>query len=211
MADRKKQFSGMDEAEVARLAKTDNAALEYVLDGYKNLVRKKAHSYYLIGGDQEDLVQEGMIGLYKAVRDFDGTRQPSFSAFAELCVRRQMMTAIKTANRQKHRPLNSYVPMDPDPAGGGDRDAIGGIPAPGKDSDPAEIVIAREESEDLQDRLASVLSRYERDVLALYVSGMSYRQMAEELGKNEKSVDNAVSRIKNKLEKLMEPEEDRQS
>jgi RNA polymerase sporulation-specific sigma factor len=180
-------------------------ALEYLITKYKNFVRAKARSYFLIGADHEDIVQEGMIGLYKAIRDFRGDKLASFKAFAELCITRQIITAIKTATRQKHIPLNSYVSLDkPIYDDDTDRtlydtlDTLTGIR-----SNPEEIYINQEEYNDIEDKIARVLSDLERKVLMLYLDGRSYQEIAVDLNRHVKSIDNALQRVKRKLEKYL--------
>jgi len=171
---------------------------------YQNFVRAKARSYFLVGADREDIVQEGMIGLYKAVRDFKGDKLSSFKAFAELCITRQMITAIKTATRQKHIPLNSYVSLDkPIYDDESDRtlmDVLSGTQV----TDPEELIVNREEVDDIELKMAELLSDLERKVLALYLDGRSYQEISEELNRHVKSIDNALQRVKRKLEKYLE-------
>lgn len=194
----------MPDEEVAELARcTDSDALDYLLSKYKNFVRAKARSYFLIGADREDIVQEGMIGLYKAIRDFRAARQTSFRAFAELCITRQIITAIKTATRQKHRPLNSYVSLNkPVYDEESDRTLID-IISSGKISNPEDIIIGREDFTTIEAKMGKMLSPLEMKVLRSYIEGKSYFEISEELGRSIKSVDNALQRVKNKLEKLI--------
>jgi len=192
-----------DEA-VAELARGfDGSAMEFLLNKYKNFVRAKARSYFLIGADREDIVQEGMIGLYKAVRDFRPTKLTSFRAFAELCITRQIITAIKTATRQKHRPLNSYISLNkPAYDEESDRMLIDVISST-KISNPEEIIIGREDYSSIETKMGKILSPLEMQVLRKYIEGKSYFEVAEELCRSVKSVDNALQRVKNKLEKLV--------
>ena len=182
----------------------DDAALEYLIHKYKTFVRGKARSYFLIGADREDIVQEGMIGLYKAIRDFRDDKLASFKAFAELCVTRQIITAIKTATRQKHVPLNSYISLDkPIYDEESDRtllDILGGA----RVLDPEELVINREEFADIETKMTDLLSELERNVLSLYLDGRSYQEIALDLSRHVKSIDNALQRVKRKLEKYLE-------
>jgi RNA polymerase sporulation-specific sigma factor len=180
----------------------DSEALEYLINKYKNFVRAKARSYFLIGADHEDIVQEGMIGLYKAIRDFRGDKLASFKAFAELCITRQIITAIKTATRQKHIPLNSYVSLDK-PAYDEDSDRTLLDKIPGTRSNPEEIYINREEYDDIEDKISKILSDLERKVLMLYLDGRSYQEIAVDLNRHVKSIDNALQRVKRKLEKYL--------
>jgi len=192
-----------DEA-IAELARGfDGDALEFLLNKYKNFVRAKARSYFLIGADREDIVQEGMIGLYKAIRDFRATKLTSFHAFAELCITRQIITAIKTATRQKHRPLNSYVSLNkPAYDEESDRMLIDVISC-NKISNPEDIIISREDFSSIESKMGKILSPLELAVLRKYIEGKSYFEVASELDRSVKSVDNALQRVKNKLEKLI--------
>ncbi len=179
----------------------DGTALDALIRRYTGFVRLKASSYFLAGGDGEDLVQEGLIGLYKAVRDFRPDKETSFRSFAELCVTRQIITAIKTATRFKHSPLNTYVSFSQTPAGQeSDSDCTLGdaLPGPGVD-DPSVCVISTEELQSLVFCLGSGLSRLEADALKLYLEGSSYEQMAELLGCDTKTIDNALQRVKRKI------------
>ena len=177
------------------------AALCEVLDKYRAFARVKARSYFLVGADREDIVQEGMIGLYKAIRDFNPEMQTSFRAFAELCVTRQIITAIKTATRQKHGPLNNYVSFER-PVGAEDdgERVLGDVLPTVAISDPADLVISAERIRALQAHFDEVLSDLETEVLRLYVEGKSYQEIAERLERHVKSIDNALQRIKRKLE-----------
>jgi RNA polymerase sporulation-specific sigma factor len=193
-----------DERLVELVHQGDGDALDFLIHKYQNFVRAKARSYFLVGADREDIVQEGMIGLYKAVRDFKGDKLSSFKAFAELCITRQMITAIKTATRQKHIPLNSYVSLDkPIYDDESDRtlmDVISGTKA----TDPEELIVNREKVDDIEVKMAELLSDLERKVLALYLDGRSYQEISEELNRHVKSIDNALQRVKRKLEKYLE-------
>jgi len=180
--------------------------LDILINKYKNFVRAKARTYFLIGADREDIIQEGMIGLYKAMRDYDGDKLASFRGFAELCITRQILTAIKMATRQKHIPLNSYVSLDkPIYDEESDRtllDVITGVEA----IDPQELLINREKFGDLQLKLTGLLSELERKVLDLYVEGRTYQEISTELKRHEKSIDNAIQRVKRKLEEVLKTE-----
>jgi len=195
-----------DDELVKRARAGDRLATEYLLARYKNFARVKARNYFLVGADKEDIVQEGMIGLYKAVRDFRPDRQASFRAFAELCIQRQIITAIKTATRLKHVPLNGYVSLQKpvqDDAGGEERilvDVIGGDPS----ADPVETVISREEVDSMQTSFREILSGLESEVLGLYLEGKSYQDIADSLKTKVKSIDNALQRIKRKIEQHIE-------
>lgn len=202
------QFELMSDEEVVDLVReNDTDALEYLIGKYRNFVRAKARSYFLIGADREDIVQEGMIGLYKSIRDFRGDKLTSFKAFAELCITRQIITAIKTATRQKHIPLNSYVSLDkPIYDEDSDRtllDVICGT----KVTDPEELFINREEFDDIEGKISEILSDLERQVLMLYLDGRSYQQIAVDLNRHVKSIDNALQRVKRKLERYLEGRE----
>ena len=193
-----------DEDNVEAVREGDSDALEFLIHKYRNFVRAKARSYFLIGADREDIIQEGMIGLYKAIRDFRGDKLASFKAFAELCVTRQIITAIKTATRQKHIPLNSYVSLDkPIYDEDSDRtllDVICGT----RVTDPEELIINKEEFISLEDKMGEILSDLERKVLMLYLDGRSYQEIAVDLKRHVKSIDNALQRVKRKLEKYLE-------
>ncbi|HXF97758.1 MAG TPA: RNA polymerase sporulation sigma factor SigH [Gaiellaceae bacterium] len=177
-----------------------HAALETLIRRYTGFVRLKASSYFLAGGDADDLVQEGMIGLYKAVRDFRPDKETSFRSFAELCVTRQIITAIKTATRYKHAPLNTYVSFSHTPAGQDADDCTLGDALPGPSVDePSVCVISSEELRSLVFCLGTGLSRLESEALRLYLEGNSYERMAEELGCDTKTIDNALQRVKRKI------------
>ncbi len=179
----------------------DEGASSALLQKYRSFVRCKARSYFLAGADRDDVIQEGMIGLYKAIRDFRPERQASFRSFAELCVTRQLITAIKTATRQKHTPLNTYVSLYRPTASEeeGDR-VLSDILAAREVCDPAEVVIAAWETTSIKEGFTGALSGFEADVLRLYMSGNSYCEIAETLGRHSKAVDNALQRVKRKVE-----------
>ena len=186
---------------VVRARNGDQAALDGLIRRYTGFVRLKASSYFLAGGDAEDLIQEGLIGLYKAVRDFRHDKETSFRSFAELCVTRQIITAIKTATRFKHSPLNTYVSFSNTPAGqDSDSDVTLGdaLPGPSVD-DPSICVISTEELQSLVFSLGTGLSKLEADALKLYLEGSSYEEMAEALGCDTKTIDNALQRVKRKV------------
>lgn len=193
-----------DEQLVELVHNGNGEALDFVIHKYRNFVRAKARSYFLIGADKEDIVQEGMIGLYKAVRDYKGDKLSTFRAFAELCITRQIITAIKTATRQKHIPLNSYVSLDkPIYDEESDRtlmDVLTGTKA----SDPQELIINREQFSSIEGKVNELLSDLERRVLALYLDGRSYQEISEQLNRHVKSIDNALQRVKRKLERYLE-------
>ncbi|SFM20698.1 RNA polymerase sporulation sigma factor SigH [Pelosinus propionicus] len=199
-------FENMSDEEIVLDAKeSDNTiALDYLINKYRNFVRAKARSYFLIGADREDIIQEGMIGLYKAIRDFRTDKLSSFRAFAELCVTRQIITAIKTATRQKHIPLNSYVSLNK-PIYDEDSDrTLLDVLSGSKISDPEELVISREEFIDIEEKMGEILSDLEWKVLMAYLDGKSYQEIAVELDRHVKSIDNALQRVKRKLERYLD-------
>lgn len=195
----------MVDEEVVQFAREgDNIALEYLINKYKNFVRAKARSYFLIGADREDIIQEGMIGLYKAIRDFRLDKLSSFRAFAELCITRQIITAIKTATRQKHIPLNSYVSLNK-PIYDEDSDrTLLDVLSGSKITDPEELIISKEEFNDIEEKMEEILSPLEWQVLMAYLEGKSYQEIAEELERHVKSIDNALQRVKRKIERYLE-------
>ncbi len=197
----------VDEELVDHAKGGDDRAAEFLIGKYRNFVRVKAKAYFLIGADREDIIQEGMIGLYKAIRDFRRDKLSSFRAFAELCITRQIITAIKTATRQKHIPLNSYISLNkPIYDEDSDRtllDVISSI----KVSDPEELVINQEASATMRERIRKNLSELECRVLTAYLEGKSYQEMANELNRHVKSIDNALQRVKRKLERNLEGED----
>lgn len=201
-------YDVMEDEEIIKDAKDgDPIALEYLIKKYKNFVRAKARSYFLIGADKEDIIQEGMIGLYKAIRDYREDKLSSFRAFAELCITRQIITAIKTATRQKHIPLNSYVSLNkPIYDEESDRtllDVLSGV----KITDPEELIIGREELNHIENKIGEILSDLEWEVLMSYLQGKSYQEIAVDLERHVKSIDNALQRVKRKLERYLELKE----
>ena len=179
--------------------------MDYLMVKYKSMVRKKARAMYLLGGENEDLIQEGMIGLIKAVRDFDVTQKTSFSSFAELCVSRQMYSAIEASNRKKHLPLNSYVSLyeDSEQVGEGRTLPLIDTIESSKENDPEVLYFGKEYTEAFAEQLKELLSTLENHVLYLHLMGTDYRTIAELLGKSPKSVDNALQRIKTKAQKIL--------
>ena len=179
--------------------------MDYLMVKYKSMVRKKARAMYLLGGENEDLIQEGMIGLIKAVRDFDVTQKTSFSSFAELCVSRQMYSAIEASNRKKHLPLNSYVSLyeDSEQVGEGRILPLIDTIESSKENDPEVLYFGKEYTEAFAEQLKELLSPLENHVLYLHLMGTDYRTIAELLGKSPKSVDNALQRIKTKAQKIL--------
>ena len=197
------RLDALDDIElVAEVREGQERAIEILLGRYRNFARSKARGYFLAGSDWEDVVQEGMIGLFKAIRDFDLTQDTPFRAFAELCISRQILTAIKTANRHKHQPLNSSMSLD-GPAYGDDESSLVGdhLMSPAQSSDPAELAISAEEIEALRESMSRNLTNLEGDVLTLYMDGKSYEEIAGALGNHVKSIDNALQRIKSKLQR----------
>jgi len=190
-----------DDELVARFRDGDTAALEALLERYRRFARAKSRGYFLVGADSDDIEQEGMIGLYKAIRDFRPERQASFRAFAELCITRQVITAIKTATRQKHQPLNQYVSISGVRGGDdpGER-TVEDLLDDHNIADPADQVVSNERMDDMRRSMAEMLSGLEVDVLRLYVEGKSYQEIGAQLGRHVKSIDNALQRIKRKLE-----------
>lgn len=181
----------------------NESAIDVIFERYKNLVRKKAKAMFLAGGDNDDLIQEGMIGLYKAVRDYSAGKAASFATFASMCINRQMITAVTASNRKKNTPLNTYVSFDA-PAGN-DEDSdmkLVDILQPETEQNPEKLLIDKERAEDLQTRLFTLLSPFEMQVLNHYLEGMDYLQIAEELKKSAKSIDNALQRIRSKVSKI---------
>lgn len=197
-------FSDLSDGEVALKAKDDSEALEYLLNKYKYFVRAKARTYFLVGADKEDLVQEGMIGLYKAIRDYDGQRQASFHVFAELCITRQIITAIKTATRQKHKPLNSYVSLNKPVTEEEPEKTLIDVISGAKEQNPETIMIDKESFAQIESSMEKMLSDLEWKVLCLFLRGKSYQEIAEKLGRQVKSIDNALQRVKSKLEKYLQ-------
>ena len=198
-------FGKMTDEQIVHMCHEGNAdAEEYLLNKYKNFVRSKARSYFLIGADHEDIVQEGMIGLYKAIRDYKQEKLSSFRAFAELCITRQIITAIKTATRQKHIPLNSYVSLNkPLYDEESDRTLLD-IIMEGSAGNPEDMIINQENLGNIHQKINEVLSGLEQEVLSAYLDGKSYQEIAESLGRHVKSIDNALQRVKRKLEKYLE-------
>lgn len=195
-----------DEELIVRLRDGEGAITDYIMDKYKNLVRRKAKSMYILGADREDLIQEGMIGLFKAIRDYDTGRDASFFTFADLCVSRQMYTAVQASRRQKHIPLNNYISLYGNTSENRDgEDALANVLATGSGLNPEELIIDRENVDRLEMLIERELSSFEKQVLDLYLTGMGYQQIAKVLGRDDKSTDNALQRIKHKLRKAIRP------
>ncbi len=199
-------YEALCDEELVVLARNGNDyALEFLMSKYRNMVRQRARTYFLIGADREDIVQEGMIGLFKAIRDYRSDRQSGFKAFAELCVTRQIITAIKTATRQKHTPLNTYIslnkPLFDEEYEVTLMDVLG---EETKVVNPEEIMINREQFIDIGLKMEELLSEFEGKVLSCYLQGKSYQEIGEALGKEPKSIDNALQRIKRKIERYVD-------
>lgn len=192
-----------DEELIVRLRDGEQQITDYIMEKYKNLVRSKAGSMYILGADRDDLIQEGMIGLFKAIRDFDSGRDASFFTFAELCISRQMYSAVQAAGRMKHIPLNTYISLYGNGAEHGEEEE--GIQSILADHglNPEDFVIDKENVEQLEKRMEQELSSFEKQVLDLYITGMSYSQIARVLGRDEKSTDNALQRLKSKIKKMI--------
>lgn len=203
-----RRFTEMTDEELVGLVHDGNTeALDFLINKFRHFVRMKARSYFLIGADKEDIIQEGMIGLYKAIRDFRSDKLSSFRAFAELCIIRQIITAIKTATRQKHIPLNSYVSLDkPIYDEESDRTLMDVLTDNGVD-DPQQLMINNEEFIYMEEKMGEVLSELEREVLALYLDGQTYQEISEKLERHVKSIDNALQRVKRKLERHLQIDE----
>jgi RNA polymerase sporulation-specific sigma factor len=193
-----------DEVIVDLIREGDTNAIDYLINKYKNFVRAKARTYFLIGADREDIIQEGMIGLYKAIRDYQEEKISSFRAFAELCITRQIITAIKAATRQKHIPLNSYISLHkPVFDEESERTTLMDVIIGGKVANPEELLIGQENLAFIEQRMGEILSSLECEVLSLYLQGKAYYEIANEMGRDIKSIDNALQRVKKKLEKFL--------
>ena len=193
---------------VLKASKGDKIALEYIIKKYKNFVKAKAKSYFLIGAEKEDIIQEGMIGLYKAVRDFDASKTNSFKGFADICITRQIITAIKTATRQKHIPLNSYISLNKPVYDEESERTLLDIIATSIVTDPEELIISKEELKHIESKMNELLSDLELQVVEYYLNGKSYQYIADKLKRDVKSIDNALQRVKRKLEKHLENRND---
>lgn len=205
--DNVRRYERLREEDVVGLARNgDDKAAEYLIQKYKNFVRAKARSYFLIGADREDIIQEGMIGLFKAIRDFRTEKTSSFRAFAELCVTRQMITAIKTATRQKHIPLNSYVSLNKPIYDEESERTLLDVLSSCRGLNPESLIISQEEVQAIRSKIGEALSPFERRVLMAYLQGGSYQEIAAGLNRHVKSVDNALQRVKKKLEHFLSTE-----
>lgn len=195
----------LEDEELVKMVQDGNSqALDYLIKKYKNFVRAKSRSYFLIGADREDIIQEGMIGLYKAIRDFREDKLSTFKAFAELCITRQMITAIKTATRQKHIPLNSYISLDKPIYDEESERTLMDVLSGTSKLNPELLLINREQFNDIEDKMTEVLSDLERQVLMHYLDGRSYQEISDDLNRHVKSIDNALQRVKRKLERYLE-------
>ncbi len=194
-----------DEVLISRLRQGEQPIMDYLLEKYKHLVKVKAKSMYILGADNEDLIQEGMIGLFKAIRKYDFGRDASFYTFAELCVSRQMYSAIRASNCQKHLSLNTYISLNSTPFGSDSDDdmELADVVPSGGGRDPEELFLDKERVEYLEKKIEEELSDFEKQVLDLYLTGMSYSQIAGVLGRDDKSTDNALQRLKAKIKKLL--------
>ncbi len=190
-----------DEELIMQLRDGDDAITDFIMEKYKNLVRSKAKSMYILGADNEDLIQEGMIGLFKAIRDYDCGRDASFYTFAELCISRQMYTAVRASGRQKHAPLNSYISLYANNSEEDDSAPLMDALASTSELNPEEVLIDKENAHDMELAIEESLSPLEKEVLDLHLTGMTYTQIAKVLGRDEKSTDNALQRIRTKLKK----------
>lgn len=200
------KYEGASDAELVLRSRDGQSDItDYLMEKYKDLVKSKARSMFILGADNDDLIQEGMIGLFKAVRDYDAGRDASFYTFAELCISRQIYTAVQASRRQKHIPLNNYISLYGNVSENADGDEKYLIDAlqPTGDKSPEELIIDRENTDILEQKIEESLSPFEKQVLDLYVTGMSYVQIARVLGRDEKSTDNALQRLKAKIKKII--------
>lgn len=199
-------YRTMTDETLIKLAQTkdDDSAIDFIVNKYKNFVRAKARSYFLMGADYEDIIQEGMIGLYKAIRDFRPEKQASFRGFAEICIVRQMITAVKAATRQKHMPLNSYVSLNKPIYTEESERTLMDMLSERAITDPEELLISQEQFKDTELMMGKMLSNLEWEVLLAYLDGKPYQTIAEETGRSIKSIDNALQRVKRKLDKYLE-------
>lgn len=196
-------FASLSEEEVALAAKSGNQdATEWIVNRYKEFIKMRSHTFYLAGADQEDVMQEGMLGLYKAILGFEDDKGASFKTFAELCINRQIMSAVKSAGRKKHLPLNNYVSID-----GQSGEETGGetvdLTAENTENNPEQILIEQENIDGIHGQIDKVLSRFEAEVMVHHLNGVNYQDIAKMLGREPKAIDNALQRIKKKLEKFL--------
>ena len=197
-----------DEELICRLRDGEETIMDYIMEKYKNLVRKNAQNMYILGAEEQDLIQEGMIGLFNAIKDYDSGRDASFFTFADLCISRRMYNAIKASKREKHTPLNNYVSLygDNDDKNLDGKSGVIELLSAGEISNPENLLIDKENVERIENLVEQELSNFEKQVFDLYITGMKYGQIAKVLGKDEKSTDNALQRIKNKLKKALQKE-----
>ena len=196
---KEKEFANQkDELLIEQMRSGQHEITDYILEKYKNLVRKRANAMFLIGGDTDDLIQEGMIGLFKAIRDFNADKDASFYHFADLCITRQIYHAVEASQRKKHLPLNTYVSLNAQMGQEGEETFLDVLES-FEYSNPEQLLIEREDARAIQKKLRDDLSRFEQQVVQLYLQGMSYRQIAEQLGKEPKAIDNALQRIRTKI------------
>lgn len=193
-----------DEELIEYIRSGDMHCLDFMMEKYRKFVAAKANKYFLIGGDKEDIIQEGMIGLYKAIRDFRIEETSTFFSFADLCITRQIITAIKSSTRKKHQPMNSYISLDKPIYDEDSHQTLKDV-IPAKVSDPIHLLIEREMNNELDGKMGRVLTQLEKRVLQLYLNGQSYAEMSQLLNKHVKSIDNALQRVKKKLEKQLDP------
>ncbi len=193
-----------DEELIHRLRQGEEAIMDYICTKYKEVVRRKANTMYILGGEKDDLIQEGMVGLFKAVRDFDSGRDASFATFADLCISRQLYTAVQAADRQKHIPLNSYISLYASSGGetGDEQEMIEQL-VDRKKLNPEELFLDKERVADMEALIEKELSVFEKQVLDLYLTGMNYTEIAKVLNRDAKSTDNALQRIRSKLKKIL--------
>ena len=195
-----------DEELICRLRDGEEDIMDYIMKKYKNLVRKNAQNMYILGAEEQDLIQEGMIGLFNAIKDYDSGRDASFFTFADLCISRRMYNAIKASQREKHIPLNNYVSLygDNDDKNSEGKSGVIELLSAGEISNPENLLIDQENVKQIQEIVDKELSAFEKQVFDLYITGMKYVQIAKVLGRDEKSTDNALQRIKSKLKKAIE-------
>lgn len=200
-----------DEELIDRLRQGENEITDFIMDKYKNLVRKKARSMYILGADGDDLIQEGMIGLFKAVRDYDAGRDANFYTFADLCISRQMYNAVQASRREKHTPLNTYISLyaSAEQENEGKGTQLVNILVSEVETDPEKLFIDKENVAHIESIIEKELSSFEKQVLDLYVTGMSYSQIAKVLSRDEKSTDNALQRLKSKLRRAVDYQKDK--
>ena len=198
-------YQALDDDLLVNMSKDgDRRAADTLIERYKSFVRAKTRAYFLVGADRDDIVQEGMIGLFKAIRDFSSDKQASFKYFADICITRQIITAVKTATRQKHSPLNSYISLSKPVYDDESERTLIEMLSLRTSSNPEDIMIDRENLKSTEQRIRKSLSKFELEVMELYISGKSYTEIAEKLGKQPKSIDNAIQRVKKKIQKNMD-------